>query len=71
MVYTLQILKEAKRFKNISFTEVLNKGLKVMDSTAFTLSQENKLPIIVFDMNKKGNLKKIIEGESIGTLVKI
>ena len=42
-----------------------------MDSTAFTLSQENKLPIIVFDMNKKGNLKKIIEGESIGTLVKI
>ena len=66
-----EIHKEAKRFKNISFTEVLNKGLKVMDSTAFTLSQENKLPIIVFDMNKKGNLKKIIEGESIGTLVKI
>ena len=66
-----EIHKEAKRFKNISFTEVLNKGLKVMDSTAFTLSQENKLPIIVFDMNKKGNLKKIIEGESVGTLVKI
>ena len=66
-----EIHKEAKRFKNISFTEVLNKGRKVMDSTAFTLSQENKLPIIVFDMNKKGNLKKIIEGESIGTLVKI
>ena len=66
-----EIHKEAKRFKNISFTEVLNKGLKVMDSTAFTLSQENKLPIIVFDMNKKGNLKKIIEGESIGTIVKI
>ena len=66
-----EIHKEAKRFKKISFTEVLNKGLKVMDSTAFTLSQENKLPIIVFDMNKKGNLKKIIEGESIGTLVKI
>ena len=66
-----EIHKEAKKFKKISFTEVLNKGLKVMDSTAFTLSQENKLPIIVFDMNKKGNLKKIIEGESIGTLVKI
>ena len=66
-----EIHKEAKKFKNISFTEVLNKGLKVMDSTAFTLSQENKLPIIVFDMNKKGNLKKIIDGESVGTLVKI
>ena len=56
-----EIHKEAKRFKNISFTEVLNKGLKVMDSTAFTLSQENKLPIIVFDMNKKGNLNKTNE----------
>jgi len=66
-----EIHKEAKKFKKISFTEVLNKGLKVMDSTAFTLSQENKLPIIVFDMNKKGNLKKIIDGESVGTLVKI
>ena len=66
-----EIHKDAKKFKKISFTEVLNKGLKVMDSTAFTLSQENKLPIIVFDMNKKGNLKKIIDGESVGTLVKI
>lgn len=50
----------AIKFDNISFEEVLKKGLKVMDTTAFTLSQENKLPIIVFDMNKKGNLLKLI-----------
>jgi uridylate kinase len=47
----------------------LKKGLKVMDTTSFTLSQENELPIIVFDMNKKGNLNKIIVGEQIGTTV--
>ncbi|MDR3272422.1 MAG: UMP kinase [Flavobacteriaceae bacterium] len=61
----------AVKFNSLSFDEVYEKGLKVMDMTAFTLSQENKLPIIVFDMNKAGNLKKIIEGEEIGTLVKI
>ena len=54
-----------------SFDEVYEKGLKVMDMTAFTLSHENKLPIIVFDMNKNGNLLKIVEGENIGTLVNI
>ena len=59
----------AIKFDNISFEEVLRKGLKVMDTTAFTLSQENKLPIIVFDMNKKGNLLKLISGEKIGTMV--
>jgi len=61
--------KDAVKFENITFKEVLNKDLKVMDMTAFTLSEENKLPIIVFDMNKKGNLMKIILGEKIGTLV--
>lgn len=59
----------ASKFSSISFNDVLKKGLKVMDTTAFTLSQENELPIIVFDMNTKGNLKKIISGEQIGTTV--
>ena len=59
----------ASKYSNISFEDVLKKGLKVMDTTAFTLSQENELPIIVFDMNKKGNLNKIIVGEQIGTTV--
>ena len=61
----------AIKFDHISFDEVLRKGLKVMDTTAFTLSQENKLPIIVFDMNKKGNLLKVISGENIGTKVNL
>lgn len=63
--------KNAVKFNSISFEEVYKKGLKIMDMTAFTLSQENKLPIIVFDMNKRGNLKKIIEGKEVGTLVTI
>ena len=61
----------AIKFDNISFEDVLRKGLKVMDTTAFTLSQENKLPIIVFDMNKKGNLLKLISGEKIGTTINL
>lgn len=61
--------KSAIKFDKLSFDEVLKKGLKVMDTTAFTLSQENKLPIIVFDMNTKGNLSRIINGENIGTRV--
>jgi len=59
----------AVKFNSISFDDVLKKGLKVMDTTAFTLSQENNLPIIVFDMNKPGNLLKVVSGESIGTEV--
>ncbi|MDO5972481.1 UMP kinase [Flavivirga aquimarina] len=61
----------AIKFNFISFDDVLRKGLKVMDTTAFTLSQENKLPIIVFDMNRKGNLLKVVSGEKIGTEVNI
>lgn len=61
--------KDAKRFESISFDEVYKKGLQVMDMTAFTLCNENKLPIIVFDMNTKGNLKKVLEEEKVGTLV--
>ena len=72
-IYTADPEKDANatKFDNISFNEVLSKGLKVMDTTAFTLSQENELPIIVFDMNKKGNLLKIVSGEAIGTVVKL
>jgi uridylate kinase len=60
----------AKKFETISFQDCISKNLKVMDMTAFTLCMENKLPIIVFDMNQAGNLLKIVQGESVGTLVK-
>lgn len=63
--------KDAVKFETISFKEVIQKGLKVMDMTAFTLSEENKLPIIVFDMNTSGNLLKLISGENIGTVVDV
>ena len=61
--------KNETKFDTISFNDVLLKGLKVTDTTAFTLSQENQLPIVVFDMNKKGNLLKIVDGQNIGTVV--
>lgn len=61
--------QNAVKFETITFKDVLSKGLKVMDMTAFTLSEENKLPIIVFDMNTKGNLMKLVSGEQIGTIV--
>lgn len=72
-IYTADPEKDdaAVKFDNISFDDVLRKGLKVMDTTAFTLSQENELPIIVFDMNKKGNLLKVVSGENIGTTVNL
>mgnify|MGYP001094582299 CR=1 FL=1 len=63
--------KSAVKFDHITFDDVLSKGLKVMDTTAFTLSQENNLPIVVFDMNKKGNLLKVVSGENIGTKVNL
>jgi len=59
----------ATKYNNISYKNVLEKGLKIMDLTAFTLSEENDLPIVVFDMNTKGNLQKLLSGEKIGTLV--
>ena len=61
--------KDAVKFESISFKDVLQKGLKVMDSTAFTLSQENDLPIVVFDMNTPGNLEQVVAGKHIGTTV--
>lgn len=60
---------KAKRYEKITFGEVLKKKLNVMDMTAFTLCQENHIPIIVFDMNKVGNLKKILNGKNVGTTV--
>jgi uridylate kinase len=64
-----ELNKDATKFESITYKDVLNKGLKVMDMTAFALSQENNLPIIVFDMNTKGNLEKVVSGENIGTKV--
>ncbi|SHN31609.1 UMP kinase [Mucilaginibacter sp. OK098] len=71
-IYTADPEKDpsATRYDEISFQEVYDKGLNVMDMTAITLCQENNLPIIVFDMNKPGNFMKIAEGEAIGTLVR-
>ena len=61
---------DAVKFNEISYDETISRKLKVMDLTAFALCSENKMPIMVFDMTKKGNLKKVINGEKIGTLVK-
>lgn len=71
-IYTSDPLKDstATKYEEITFSEVYEKNLNVMDMTAFTLCQENDLPIIVFDMNKPGNFMKLAQGESIGTLVK-
>jgi uridylate kinase len=60
---------DAVKFDKISFQDCITQNLKVMDMTAFTLCMENKLPIIVFDMNKQGNLLKVVEGLNVGTLV--
>jgi uridylate kinase len=70
-IYTADPEKDpdAMKYDKVSFTEVYEKGLNVMDMTAFTLCNENKLPIIVFDMNKPGNLHKVVTGEPLGTLV--
>jgi uridylate kinase len=71
-IYSSDPLKDplATRFDEISFAEVYSKNLNVMDMTAFTLCQENNLPIIVFDMNRPGNFKRIANGDPIGTLVR-
>ena len=70
-VYTADPEKDsdATKFDTITFSEVYERGLSIMDLTAITLCQENKLPILVFDMNKKGNLKQLVEGTHVGTLV--
>jgi len=63
--------KNAVKYDTIKFEEVYDKGLEVMDMTAFTLCKENGLPIIVFDMNKPGNLQKLLSGDKVGTLVEV
>jgi uridylate kinase len=70
-IYTSDPEKDptATRYEKISYDEALSKNLKIMDLTAFALCKENNLPIIVFDMNKPGNLLRLINGESVGTLV--
>ncbi len=72
-VYTADPEKvaDAVKYDKITFDEVISKGLKVMDMTAFTLCNENHLPIVVFDMNKPGNLQKVVVGDPIGTLVEV
>lgn len=71
-IYTADPEKDATatKFDKLSFKDIYEKGLKVMDMTAFTLCEENNLPIIVFDMNKAGNLERLVAGENIGTIVK-
>jgi uridylate kinase len=71
-IYTADPFKDASatKFESISFDDVYAKGLNVMDMTAFTLCKENNLPIIVFDMDTPGNLKKLLDGEIVGTIVK-
>ena len=61
----------AKKYNKLTFSEVFNKELKVMDMTAFTLCKENNVPIIVFNMNEPGNLKKVVLGDAVGTLVEV
>ena len=61
----------AKRFRELTYIEFLNKGLKVMDATAISLSMDNRLPIVVFDLSKPGNIKKAVCGEEIGTTVRM
>lgn len=70
-IYTADPEKDptATKYDTVTFNEVYEKGLNVMDMTAFTLCNENKLPIIIFDMNKEGNLLKLVSGENIGTKV--
>lgn len=70
-IYTADPEKDpsASRFSDLTFQDAINKGLNVMDMTAFTLCAENNLPIIVFDMNKRGNLVALLKGEEVGTLV--
>ncbi len=63
------IVKDATKFSQITYMEILKRGLKVMDSTAISLCKDNNLPIIVFNLNQRGNIGKVVSGEKIGSLV--
>lgn len=71
-VYTADPMrvKGAKKFTSLRYIDVLRKGLKVMDATAISLCMDNKLPIIVFDMNSPGNIRRVVQGERVGTVVR-
>jgi uridylate kinase len=64
------IHKTAKKFKELSYIEVLNRGLKIMDATAISLCMDNHLPIIVFNLTRKGNIKRVVFGQKIGTVIR-
>jgi uridylate kinase len=70
-VYTADPEKfpDAVKYTELTFEEAYNKGLKIMDLTAFTMCRENNLPILVFDMNTAGNLRKVMEGKGVGTII--
>ena len=63
------VVKPRKKFEQITYMDVLRRGLKVMDSTAISLCQDNNLPIIIFNLNQRGNIRKVVSGEKIGSLV--
>ncbi|MDP3732314.1 MAG: UMP kinase, partial [Candidatus Omnitrophota bacterium] len=63
-------VRNAKRFGTLKYIDVLKNGLKVMDATAVSLCMDNKLPIVVFNLNKEGNIRRVILGEKIGTVVR-
>jgi uridylate kinase len=63
------VVKDAKMFDNISYLDILKKGLKVMDSTAISLCKDNNLPIVVFNLNRRGNIRRVVTGEKVGSLV--
>jgi uridylate kinase len=63
------IVKDAKMFDQISYLEILKRGLKVMDATAISLCRDNNLPIVIFNLNKHGNIRRVITGEKVGSLV--
>jgi len=62
-------VKDAKKFSQLTYMDVLKQGLKVMDSTAISLCKDNNLPIIVFNLNQRGNIRRVVLGEKIGSLV--
>jgi uridylate kinase len=64
-----RLVSDAKKFETIQYLEVLKRGLRVMDSTAISLCQENNLPIVVFNLNVPGNIKRVVQGEKVGSLV--
>jgi uridylate kinase len=70
-IYTADPMKDkqATKFEKITYLDILKLGLKVMDATAIAMCQENQLPIIVFDLNKHGNIKRVVMGEPVGSLV--